>query len=100
MNFWTRRLRAVVPWVLVAVLSNVAVLLVLLPAAWITPQFAKATHGHGNALLISRNDLAQILRVHSRGECCRADKVREHHGDLAALGGVLGGFVHCQRRIG
>ncbi|MGF6752878.1 type II secretion system protein N [Paraburkholderia sp. GAS42] len=48
MNFWTRRLRAVVPWVLVAVLSNVAVLLVLLPAAWITPQFAKATHGHVN----------------------------------------------------
>ncbi len=48
MNFWMRRLRAVVPWVLVAVLSNAAVLLVLLPAAWITPQFAKATRGHVN----------------------------------------------------
>ena len=49
---------------------------------------AKATHGLGNALLISRNDLAQILGVHSRGECRRSDEVREHHRDLPALGSV------------
>ncbi len=48
MTFWMRRLRAALPWVIVAVLSNAAVLLVLLPAAWITPQFAKITKGHVN----------------------------------------------------
>ncbi|MGA3248287.1 MAG: type II secretion system protein N [Paraburkholderia sp.] len=48
MNFWMRRLRAALPWLLVAVLSSGAVLLVLLPAAWITPQFAKASGGHVN----------------------------------------------------
>ena len=41
------------------------------------------------ALLISRNDLAQVLRIHARRKCCRTDEVGEHHGDLAALGGVL-----------
>jgi general secretion pathway protein N len=48
MNFWTRRLRAALPWLLVAVLSSGTVLLVLLPAAWITPQFTKASAGHVN----------------------------------------------------
>jgi len=48
MNFWMRRLRSVLPWALVAVLSSGTVLLVMLPAAWITPQFAKATNGHVN----------------------------------------------------
>jgi general secretion pathway protein N len=48
MNFWMRRLGAALPWVLVAVLSSGTVLLAMLPAAWITPQFAKATHGHVN----------------------------------------------------
>ena len=51
---------------------------------------AEATHGLGDAFLIGRNDLAQVLRVHARGECRRTDEVREHHRDLAALGGVLG----------
>ena len=60
----------------------------------------EAAHGLGNAFLIGRNDLAQVLRVHTGGECRRTDKVREHHGDLAALGGVLGGFVGCQRSVG
>ena len=50
---------------------------------------AEAAHGLGDALLIGRNDLAQVLGVHARGECRRADEVREHHRDLAALGGVL-----------
>ncbi|MDE1181353.1 type II secretion system protein N [Paraburkholderia sp.] len=48
MNFWTLRLRAALPWLVVALLSSGAVLLALLPAAWITPQFAKATGGHVN----------------------------------------------------
>ena len=48
MNFWTRRLRAALPWLLVAVLSSGTVVLVLLPAAWITPQFTKASCGHVN----------------------------------------------------
>ena len=50
---------------------------------------AEALHGLGDALLIGRNDLAQVLGVHTRRECRRTDEVREHHRDLAALGGVL-----------
>ena len=46
----------------------------------------KRLHGLGDAFLIGRNDLAQVLRVHARGECRRTDQVREHHRDLAALG--------------
>ena len=38
---------------------------------------------------VGGNDLAQVLRVHARRECCRTDEVREHHRDLATLGGVL-----------
>ena len=48
---------------------------------------AEALHSLGNAFLIGRNDLSKVLRVHARGECRRADKVREHHRHLAALGG-------------
>ena len=51
---------------------------------------AEALHSLGDALLIGGNDLAQVLRVHARRERCRTDEVREHHRDLAALGGVLG----------
>ena len=50
---------------------------------------AEALHSLGDALLIGGNDLAQVLRVHARRECRRADEVREHHRDLAALGSVL-----------
>ena len=48
---------------------------------------AEALHGLGDAFLIGRNDLAQVFRVHAGRECRRADQVREHHRDLAALGG-------------
>jgi general secretion pathway protein N len=48
MSYWMRRVRAVLPWLFVAVLSVGAVLLVRLPAAWIAPQFARATQGHVN----------------------------------------------------
>jgi len=48
MSFWMRRLRAALPWIAVALIANLAVLLVMAPAAWVTPQFAKATQGHVN----------------------------------------------------
>jgi len=48
MNYWTWRLRRALPWLVVAVLSVAAVMLALAPAAWITPQFARQTHGHVN----------------------------------------------------
>jgi general secretion pathway protein N len=48
MTYWMRRVRAVLPWLLVGVLSSGLVLLARLPAAWIAPQFARATQGHVN----------------------------------------------------
>jgi len=48
MNYWMRRLRAALPWLLAGVLSSGAVLLARLPAAWIAPQFARVTQGHVN----------------------------------------------------
>ncbi|WP_144143858.1 type II secretion system protein N [Paraburkholderia sp. BCC1884] len=48
MTYWMRRLRVALPWLAVAVLSAAAVMLTLLPAAWITPQFARQTNGHVN----------------------------------------------------
>ncbi len=60
----------------------------------------EAAHSIGDARLIGRNDLAQVLRVHACGERRRTNKVHEHHGDLPALGAVLGGVVGCQRSVG
>ncbi|WGS49904.1 type II secretion system protein N [Paraburkholderia sp. D15] len=48
MTYWMRRLRAALPWLAIAVVSAAIVMLTLLPAAWITPQFAKQTRGHVN----------------------------------------------------
>lgn len=48
MTYWMRRLRVALPWLAVAVFASAAVMLTLLPAAWITPQFAKQTRGHVN----------------------------------------------------
>jgi hypothetical protein len=50
----------------------------------------KRSHSLGDAFLVGRNDFAQILGVHTGGHCRRADEVREHDRDLAALGGVRG----------
>lgn len=50
MNVWMRRALAALPWLGIALISCGAVLLALLPAAWITPQFAKATQGHVNLI--------------------------------------------------
>jgi general secretion pathway protein N len=48
MNYWMRRLRVALPWLVIAVVSATVVMLTMLPAAWITPQFAKQTNGHVN----------------------------------------------------
>src|ERR1700722_434603 len=46
MNYGMRRLLAAWPWFVVAGVSVVVTLAVMLPAAWIVPQFAEATDGH------------------------------------------------------
>ena len=51
---------------------------------------SEATHGLSDALLVRRNDLAEVFGVHPSGERRRSDQVREHHRDLAALGSLLG----------
>jgi len=43
-----RRSFAVLPWLAIALVSCGVTLVVMMPAAWITPQFAKATQGHVN----------------------------------------------------
>jgi hypothetical protein len=45
-------------------------------------------HALGNALLIGRNDLAQVLRIQTRRQRCRTDEVGKHYCDLATLSGV------------
>jgi hypothetical protein len=49
----------------------------------------KPTHGLCDGLLIGGDNFSQIFRVHTRGKRRRTDKVREHHGDLAALGAIF-----------
>ncbi|MEC5407348.1 type II secretion system protein N [Paraburkholderia sp. MPAMCS5] len=48
MTYWMRRVRAALPWFFVALFSCAAVMLAMLPAAWITPQFARQSGGHVN----------------------------------------------------
>ena len=50
MNRGGRRLLAALPWLVIALVSCGVTLLVMMPAAWITPQFAKATQGHVNLI--------------------------------------------------
>jgi hypothetical protein len=52
------------------------------------PAAAVAGTAQSDAFLIGGNNLAQVLGVHARREHCRTDEVREHHRDLAALGGI------------
>jgi general secretion pathway protein N len=48
MSYWTRRARAALPIIAVALLSVFFTLLAMMPAAWIVPQFSKTTGGHVN----------------------------------------------------
>ncbi|BBU28835.1 general secretion pathway protein GspN [Burkholderia sp. THE68] len=48
MSYWTRRIRLALPALFVMVISIAGTLLVMLPAAWIVPQFSKSTGGHVN----------------------------------------------------
>src|SRR5471030_467407 len=48
MNYGMRRFLTAWPWFAVAAISVVVTLGVMLPAAWIVPQFAKSTDGHVN----------------------------------------------------
>lgn len=50
MNLWVRRLFVGLPWLAVALLSCGITLVAMMPAAWIAPQFAKATQGHVNLI--------------------------------------------------
>src|SRR6516165_3164723 len=61
---------------------------------------AEVAHGLGDAFLIGRNDLSQVLRVHAGGKRGRTDQVREHHRDLAALGFVPWARVGPRRKLG
>ena len=45
------------------------------------------------AFVIGGDDLAHVLGIEPRGERRRADEIAEHHGQLAALGDVVGGRV-------
>ncbi|KAK48525.1 type II secretion system protein N [Caballeronia sp. LZ029] len=48
MSYWTRRFRLALPALFVMVISVAGTLLTMMPAAWIVPQFSKATGGHVN----------------------------------------------------
>jgi general secretion pathway protein N len=48
MNYGTRRLLTAWPWFSVAAVTVIVTLFVMLPAAWIVPQFGKSTGGHVN----------------------------------------------------
>ena len=48
----------------------------------------ETAHGFSDALLIGRDQLSQVFRIHPSGECGRTNQVREHHRDLPALGSV------------
>ncbi|HVW52492.1 MAG TPA: type II secretion system protein N [Trinickia sp.] len=50
MSLGWRRLLAALPWLVIALVSCGVTLLVMMPAAWITPQFAKASQGHVNLI--------------------------------------------------
>jgi general secretion pathway protein N len=50
MNVWMRRTVAALTWLAIAALSCGLVLLAVFPAAWVTPQFSKATQGRVNLI--------------------------------------------------
>ncbi len=61
---------------------------------------AELGHGFGRAFVIGGDDLAQILRIELRRQRGRADKIAEHHRDLAPLGRVRRARDGRRRRRG
>src|SRR6516165_8284239 len=51
---------------------------------------AETANGFRDAFMIGRDEFSQVFRIHPSGECGRTNQVREHHGDLPALGRVPG----------
>ena len=57
-------------------------------------------HQIGAAMVVCTNDLAHVLGIEPRRQRGRADEIAEHHGELAALGGVRGRLKgHGGRRL-
>src|SRR5262249_20165153 len=54
----------------------------------------------GAAAMVAGDDLPHVLGIEASGERGRADQVGEHHRDLTALGGVLGGDVGWRSGVG
>jgi hypothetical protein len=57
---------------------------------------AETNWSQKKATVVLNSVMAEALGVHSCRKRRRADEVREHHSDLAALGGSL--CVRCDRR--
>ena len=51
----------------------------------------------GDGTVIGADNLAQIFRVKTGRERCRADQVAEHHGQLAAFGIGRSWYIGCYR---
>ena len=49
------------------------------------------------ALVIGGDDLAHILGIEPSRHRCRTDEIAEHHRQLTALGGSVGGKVETDR---
>src|SRR6516165_7948334 len=59
---------------------------------------AETAHSFSDACVIGRDELSQIFRIHSGGECSPTNEVREHHRDLPTLGTVLASYALDRRR--
>src|SRR6516165_10759491 len=60
---------------------------------------AETAHGFSDVCVIGRDELSQVFRIHSGGECSPTNEVREHHRDLATLGMVLASYALGYRCI-
>jgi hypothetical protein len=57
----------------------------------------------GHAFMVSGDHIAQVFRIHPRGQRRRPDEIAEHHRDLAALRGgrsARRGRRSCERGSG
>ena len=61
---------------------------------------AEASDRFCHAFLISADHLAQVFRVHPRGELGRSDKINKHHRHLTTFSGFGRDGVLIQRNRG